>query len=115
MSSELKNPNNNIISNFISQTTKLKGDLDLDTVMRIDGEFRGTIKSSSKVLVGEQGKAYCDIEADIVEIGGTFEGSIKGKTVIKVFSTGVINGNIEAPRIIIEEGVIYNGEIKVLS
>jgi len=104
-----------IIANIIAKSTKLKGDLELDTVMRIDGFFSGSIKSTSKVLIGEEGVAKCNIEADIIEIGGEFEGNIIGKTIIKVFSTGKVNGDIQAPKIIIEEGVIYNGAIKVTS
>lgn len=103
-----------IVSNIISETTKLKGDFDLDNVLRIDGEFSGSIKSSSKVLVGEKGKAFCNIEADAIEIGGVWEGSAKAKSLIKVYSTGKVKGNLEAPRIIIEEGVLLNGSIKVL-
>ena len=102
-----------IVSNIISETTKLKGNFELDNVLRIDGEFSGNIKSSSKVLVGEKGKAFCNIEADAIEIGGIWEGIAKAKSWIKVYSTGKVKGSIEAPRIIIEEGVILNGSIKV--
>lgn len=103
----------NVISNFIFENTKLKGDFELNTVLRIDGEFSGTIKSTSKVIIGTKGKAHCNIEADIVEIGGEFNGNINAKTFVKVYSTGKVNGNITTPKISIEEGVKYNGEIKV--
>lgn len=103
-----------IVSNIISETTKLKGDFDLDNVLRIDGEFSGSIKSTSKVLIGEKGKAFCNIEADAIEIGGIWEGTAKAKSLIKIYSTGKVKGSIEAPRIIIEEGVLLNGTVKVL-
>jgi len=95
------------------ENTKLKGEFELNTVLRIDGEFIGKIKSTSKVIIGTKGKANCDIEADIIEIGGEFTGNIIAKTFIKIYSTGKITGNITTPRILIEEGVKYNGEIKV--
>ncbi|MCR4421659.1 MAG: polymer-forming cytoskeletal protein [Exilispira sp.] len=103
-----------IVSNIISESTKLKGDFELDNVLRIDGEFSGSIKSSSKVLIGEKGKAFCNIEADVIEIGGIWEGNAKAKSLIKIYSTGTVKGTIEAPRIIIEEGVLLNGTVKVL-
>jgi cytoskeletal protein CcmA (bactofilin family) len=103
-----------IVSNIISESTKLKGDFELDNVLRIDGEFSGNIKSSSKVLIGEKGKAFCNIEADAIEIGGIWEGNAKAKSLIKVYSTGNVKGSIESPKIIIEEGVILNGTVKVL-
>ena len=106
--------NDNVISNIIYESTRLKGDFDISTVLRIDGEFSGTIKSSSKVLIGTKGKAFCDVEADVVEIGGELKGNIKAKTIIKIYSTGKVTGNIAAPRIIIEEGVVYNGELTIL-
>ncbi len=103
-----------IVSNIISESTKLKGDFELDNVLRIDGEFSGNIKSTSKVLIAEKGKAICNIDADVIEIGGIWEGIAKAKNLIKIYSTGKIKGSIEAPRIIIEEGVFFNGSIKVL-
>ncbi|MEJ5273707.1 MAG: polymer-forming cytoskeletal protein [Spirochaetota bacterium] len=103
-----------IVSNIISESTKLKGDFELDNVLRIDGEFSGNIKSTSKVLIGEKGKAFCNIEADAIEIGGIWEGIAKAKNLIKIYSTGNVKGSIEAPRIIIEEGVILNGTVKVI-
>ena len=102
-----------VISNIISETTKLKGEFDIDTVLRIDGEFSGKVKSTSKVLVGKKGKGFCDIEADIVEVGGELRGNVIAKTIIKIYSSGKVTGNLEAPRIILEEGVVYNGEVKV--
>ncbi|MCX8058690.1 MAG: polymer-forming cytoskeletal protein [Spirochaetes bacterium] len=110
----LKNiQSDNVISNFIFENTKLKGEFELNTVLRIDGEFSGKIKSTSKVIIGTKGKAFCDIEADIIEIGGEFIGNIIAKTFVKVYSTGKVTGNIITPKILIEEGVKYNGEIKV--
>lgn len=103
-----------MISNILSDNTKLKGDFELDTILRIDGEFNGTIKSTSKVLVGEKGRAYCDIEAEAIEIGGVWEGNAKAKNVIKVYSSGRCKGAIEAPHIILEEGVHFNGNIKIV-
>ncbi|MFN3411621.1 MAG: polymer-forming cytoskeletal protein [Exilispira sp.] len=103
-----------IVSNIISESTKLKGDFELDNVLRVDGEFSGSIKSTSKVLIGEKGKAFCNIEADAIEIGGIWEGSAKAKSLIKVYSTGKVKGSLEAPRIIIEEGVLLNGSVNVV-
>jgi len=103
-----------IVSNIIAENTKLKGDFELTTVLRIDGQFNGTIKSNSKILIGEKGRAYCDIEAEAIEIGGIWEGTAKAKQSIKVFSTGQVKGSLEAPKVIIEEGVLLNGSIKVI-
>ncbi|MBP7139534.1 MAG: polymer-forming cytoskeletal protein, partial [Caldisericia bacterium] len=55
-----------------------------------------------------------DIEAEAIEIGGIWEGTAKAKQSIKVFSTGQVKGSLEAPKVIIEEGVLLNGSIKVI-
>jgi cytoskeletal protein CcmA (bactofilin family) len=48
-----------------------------------------------------------------VVVGGVFRGEIFSTEKVIILSTGLVLGAITAPRLIIEDGVIFNGSCKV--
>lgn len=106
--------NDMLINSLIGEDTVLRGEFDLNGVLRIDGTFDGNIDGNGKVLVGESGKVKSDIKARIVIIGGTVYGDIKASEMITILSTGKLIGNIETPRLIAEEGMIFDGKCNIL-
>ena len=99
---------------IIGRGTRLNGEFNLDGLLRIDGDFSGTIRSRGKVLVGSNGRAECTIYAGRVVIGGVVRGNIISKEKVRILSTGMVLGNITTPRLIMEEGVIFNGNCRIV-
>lgn len=97
------------VNSIVGEGTKFNGDLDLNGLLRIDGDFTGSIKTAGKVLVGKNGRAMCTINANTVVVGGAVIGNIYSKEKVVIFSSGIIVGNIYTPRLIVEEGVILDG------
>ena len=58
----------------------------------------------------KNGRAECTINASTVVIGGAVKGNIYSSERVIVLSSGMILGNIYTPRLIVEEGVILDGE-----
>ncbi|TFG59737.1 MAG: polymer-forming cytoskeletal family protein, partial [Spirochaetales bacterium] len=58
------------INSIVGEGTRFRGELDLDGLLRIDGDYFGSIKTTGKVLVGKNGRAECTIRAGTVVIGG---------------------------------------------
>jgi cytoskeletal protein CcmA (bactofilin family) len=102
-----------IINSIIGVGTKFKGDFDLTGVLRIDGDFVGTIRTKGRVFIGSNGRAECTMHAGIVTIGGIVRGDIYSSEVVTILSTGMVIGTITTPRLIIEDGVVFNGTCKV--
>ncbi len=98
------------VNSIVGEGTRFKGELDLNGLLRIDGDFTGTIKTTGKVLVGKNGRAECIINASTVVIGGVVKGNIYSSDRVIVLSSGMILGNIYTPRLIVEEGVLLDGE-----
>ncbi len=98
------------INSIVGEGTKFRGELDLDGLLRIDGDFLGTIKTRGKVLVGKNGRAECTINAGTVVVGGIVKGNILSTEKVVILSTGVVIGSVVAPRFIVEEGVIFTGK-----
>jgi cytoskeletal protein CcmA (bactofilin family) len=101
------------INSMIGEGTRIKGELDLNGLLRIDGDFSGAIRTKGKVLVGKNGRAECVLTAGTVVIGGVFRGEIISTEKVIILSTGLVLGTITTPRLIIEEGVIFNGSCRI--
>lgn len=102
------------VNSIIGEGTTLRGEFELNGLLRIDGTFFGTVKTSGKVLVGKNGRAECTIIAGTVVIGGKVRGDVIADERITLLSTGEVIGNIKAPRLVIEEGVVFNGTCEVI-
>jgi cytoskeletal protein CcmA (bactofilin family) len=97
------------INSIVGEGTRFKGELELNGLLRIDGDYSGTIRTPDKVLVGKNGRAECTIQAGTVVVGGVVKGNIFSSEKVIVLSTGMIIGNVTTPRLIVETGVILNG------
>ncbi len=107
------NTNLNVINSIIGFGTVFSGDLDLTGLLKIDGDFSGSVKAEGKVLIGHTGRAKCSIFAKTVVIGGVVKGDIYADDRVVLLSTGMVLGNIRAPRLIMEDGVLFNGELTI--
>jgi cytoskeletal protein CcmA (bactofilin family) len=101
------------IQSIIAEGTRFKGEFDLNGPLRIDGDFTGVIRTKGRVLVGGNGRAECTVNAGTVVVGGVLRGEIYSTEKVIILSTGLVLGSITTPRLIIEEGVIFNGSCKI--
>lgn len=111
----MNNNNVNVVNSIIGFGTVFSGDLDLTGLLKIDGDFSGSVKAEGKVLIGHTGRAKCSIFAKTVVVGGIVKGDIYAEDRVVVLSTGMVIGNIRSPRLVMEEGVLFNGELTITS
>jgi cytoskeletal protein CcmA (bactofilin family) len=102
------------VNSIIGEGTTLRGNFDLNGLLRIDGTFYGSVTTNAKVLVGKNGVAESIIIAGTVVIGGKVKGDIIASDRVTLLSTGELNGNIKTPRLIIEEGVRFDGSCEII-
>lgn len=102
-----------VVNSIIGEGTRFSGEFDLEGLLRIDGDFQGRVRTKGRVLVGRNGRAECIIDAATVVIGGAFSGEIRASDRVVVLSTGLVLGSIETPRLVMEEGVLFNGTCSV--
>ncbi len=92
----------------------MRGEFNLNGLLRIDGVFYGKVKTNGKVLVGKNGVAECTIISGTVVVGGKVKGDILATERITLLSTGELIGNIKTPRLVIEEGVVFEGTCEII-
>lgn len=89
-----------------------KGDIEGESVIRIDGRVEGNVSLKQGIVLGEQAKVRGNIESDHVVVYGHITGNIKSKELM-LKSTGVVNGDIATDALEIEMGGKYNGKLEM--
>lgn len=102
-----------IVNSIIGEGSEFKGEFKINGLLRIDGIFRGTIETDGKVLIGQSGEAITDIKARVVIVGGIVRGNIFATERVVLLSTGHVEGNIMTPGLVMEEGVIFEGNCTI--
>lgn len=85
----------------------IKGDLETEGEVQVDGQVKGEIKCAS-LIVGKDGTVFGDIKADEVVVRGKVKGAIRATRVILQDSADV-EGDIFHQRLAIEEGARFLG------
>ncbi|MDH3211280.1 MAG: polymer-forming cytoskeletal protein [Myxococcales bacterium] len=98
---------------FIDQGSDFEGKLSFKDTVRIDGRFRGEISSENTLIVGESGEIQATIRSNTVVMSGTLEGDIVASHKVVLHKTARVTGNIETPSLMMEEGAILNGQVKM--
>ena len=104
-----------IIETIIGLNTKFKGSVKTDKIIRIDGEFEGDITSTAKVIISETGKFKGDIHCTSLLLDGYAQGTAICTEVLKIANIGVFEGDVTAKNLIMVEGSILDGTIKMKS
>ena len=106
---EIMKKRKNQITAFLGQDTEFEGNLSFKGMVRIDGRFKGEINTEGTLIVGETAVIDSDIHASNVIISGEVRGHIVAGERIEILSPGKVFGDIEAPSVTINTGVIFEG------
>lgn len=98
---------------FIGQGVEFKGTISYKGSIRIDGRVNGEIHTEGNLLVGEQAIVTATITAGSVVSKGQITGDIKANEKVLLAAAANMNGDLNTPRLTIEDGVIFNGTIEM--
>ena len=98
---------------FIDQGSEFTGKLSFKDTVRIDGRFEGEISSENTLIVGETGHVQANITSAVVIVSGSVDGDIKATDQITLHKTAVICGDIEAKRLVMEDGAKIDGQVRM--
>jgi cytoskeletal protein CcmA (bactofilin family) len=103
------------LSGFVGGGTVVTGEANFKAMMRVDGHLSGRVSSTSGTLiVGNNGKVDANIEVAVAVIHGTINGDIIATQRLELGRSAKVNGNIQTPSLIIEQGAIFEGTCKML-
>jgi cytoskeletal protein CcmA (bactofilin family) len=103
------------LSGFVGGGTLVTGEANFKALMRVDGHLSGRVTSSSGTLiVGANGKVDANIEVAIAIVHGTVNGDIIATQRLELGRAAKLNGNIQTPSLIIEQGALFEGSCKMI-
>lgn len=102
-----------LVNSIVGNGTHFRGHIELSGLMRIDGDFSGSIKTGGKVIVGRGGRADCSIDAHTVVVGGVVRGNIYATDKVIALESAIIIGNVYAGRLIAEDGVLIDAGLMI--
>lgn len=92
----------------ISINGEVTGDEDLLIEGRVDGSV--DLKQHS-VTVGPEGKVNANISGRVVTVEGTVKGDLDAHEQVILRSSAVVEGDISAPRVVLEDGASFRGGV----
>ncbi len=95
---------------LIGAGTTLKGEINSNNDLRIDGTVIGNITSSSKIIIGSSGVVEGDIFGNQADIVGKVSGNIRSKELLQLRGDSVVTGNLYAGTLQIEPTATFNGQ-----
>ena len=89
----------------------INGRLTGDEEVTVEGRVEGTVSLDSHLVVAEDGTVVAEIDVDSITVQGTLDGDIVARDTVRLTPGCNVTGNIRAPRINIEEGAMFKGNI----
>ena len=106
----------NVIStvpNFISQDVEIVGTVRFGKALTVHGKIVGDVHASGTLTLGENGRIEGNIRAASISIEGTVKGNVTVRDRCELKRAARLIGDLEAPRLIIEDGATFVGLSKV--
>lgn len=104
------NQETSVRNNLIGNGTTIKGELIASGDVRIDGTIIGTMKSTGKVVIGQQGIVEGDIICNSADISGRVKGTIRVDELTSLKSTSRLEVELYTKQLFIEVGAIFTGK-----
>lgn len=101
-------------TSLLSKKVKIEGEIQGDEDLHVEGHFKGAIKISGNIFVGQTGVLEADVEADNVIIQGQIKGNVLARKQLAIQPTGKLIGDCTAQSIDIKEGALFEGRSQML-
>lgn len=95
---------------IIGAGTIIKGDLESNGDIRIDGTLIGNITAKAKVIIGPDGTLVGDLHGNQADVLGKVSGKLKIDDLLQVRGKANIQGDIYAGKLHLEPSATFNGQ-----
>ena len=99
--------------NMIVEGTVFEGTLRSENDLRISGRIVGKLHVGGKAFVAPGGVVEGELIATNAEVAGSVQGELRIKELLILKGSARVDGNIEAVRLIVEEGSSFNGKCQM--
>jgi cytoskeletal protein CcmA (bactofilin family) len=101
------------VHTILGPESSFEGKLVFDGTVRIDGNFRGEIRTENTLVVGQGAHVQAQIFVGNIVINGDVTGDIVARNLVEIHAPAHVRGNITTPQLMIAKGVIFEGSTKM--
>lgn len=98
---------------IVAKDLTIAGDLQAEGVIRIEGRVVGNVHAADQVLISDGGIVEGDVITREAVVAGRVHGCIHGEERVELQATAVVHGDITTRRLLIQEGGLVNGGVKM--
>ena len=101
-------------STLIGKSVSIKGELSGSEDLFMDGNLEGTvILSESRLTIGPNGRVKADLQVRDLIVFGLLNGNVVASGRIELRQTAIVNGDIVASRLSVEESATIKGRVEL--
>jgi len=97
------------IESTIGANTHIKGDIQGDGGLRVDGIVEGTIELTGNLVVTESAKIRAEVKASNISVAGAMQGNVTA-TRVEILDTGRVWGDLTVKSLLVNEGAYFRGQ-----
>jgi cytoskeletal protein CcmA (bactofilin family) len=98
---------------IIDRSSAFDGVLRTSRNLRVEGQAKGEIHCEGTLYVDEGAEVNARIVAANVSVAGNLSGEITCRGRLQILPTGRVSGKLATARLVIQEGAIYEGELRM--
>jgi len=99
--------------NVLAADVEIKGSIKFQNDLVVDGKVEGEITSTGVLTVGENAEIRGEIKTKSATVYGKVHGNITVDERCELKSRAVLQGDLKAARLVIEEGATFVGKSEV--
>ena len=103
----------NAVHTVLGDGAVFEGKLTFEGEIRIEGHFKGEIRTDDVLVVGKTAKVEAEVRVGTVIVNGEIHGDIYAAKSVELHQPARVYGNIQTPSLMIERGVIFEGQCKM--
>lgn len=101
-------------STLIGKSVSIRGELSGSEDLLLDGKFEGTVTlSDSRLTIGPNATVTADLHVRDLIVFGIVQGNVHATGRIELRQTAVVNGDLFASRLSIEESASVRGRVEL--
>lgn len=108
-----KAPKRSELTAFIDEGSEMEGRYSFRGTVMLNGKFKGEISSGDTLIIGERAVLEADVRAGRLTVSGEVTGNLRATERIELKRTARVYGDVEAPVVVVEEGVLFEGHCRM--
>src|SRR5215475_15173168 len=98
---------------FLDEGSEIEGKYKFSGTVLLNGKFQGEIASPDTLIIGERGVVNASVRAGTLVVNGELVGNVYASERVELSGKARVLGDVQAPIVVLEEGVMFEGHCKM--